>query len=956
MPSNKRITDLVDYTSILPYASEIFGIYQPLLGWKSKRMENRFLKGFQNDRNIMIRRLQSAFQGLVDINFREDCQVDIRLRPGALQSGAMKGFDNILMEKIGAKLPPHDRVNEDIWREVINEDHIHSIFGQFVVPAYTQFYFENCAGRGDNRGMLMARAGHENQRQFLQQTLEQQLRYESATAGALLHLVQNKHYSELEKLFFNITDNKAKFLELLTTVSAATAADAFININTLNPRDQKQLQSVALSPISVVHLFRQYFFELDTFLGTPVGHVWLSPGSTVELIEVQTRKVITEKILENTLETIVKTEKSVTNQDEISEAVKQENQQDIKFGASVTASYAGVTATSNFDYNNSQQRAREETHKRMRQQTEKLSTEIRKNFKSTFKTITEVTDTSSKRYTLTNTGKDLINYELRRKMRQVGVQVQDIGTYLCWQTYVDDPGEDLGIAKLIHIAKPADMDGVPHPEEIAMPGNENTSTAYTIPFKQTSSSAGDKDEGYRDGVEVDTDFNEGARERVQADFVVEGLNPPKSGYKLLNVSIDTQGQAVEISRGKITDADGVEDGEKPPYKFNIHLNYVNFQGKDSISVNINMEWTATGDLAKQIEAANAAKRKEFTTKEELANKKAYVENAKERIKLASEIEPRPADELREEERIVVYRKLIQDMLTKGVPMPDDRTRHVVAELINAIFDVDKMLYFVAPEWWRPRLHRSIQQLDENTITKPPPFNLAYSVSLQKGFYEKAIGAVNKSRPAPLSSSVVAWGGIQEQNRDSYFITADSRPAKLGSSLGWLLQLDGDNMRNAFLNAPWVKAVMPIRPGKEEAAINWLKAVEGMNGIGDDDIYQTDNADERDINGNPLNGQKMNDVLMDLAKKIKKKHEEGIKLGKYPKQSEVADPVLVDDSNTVTSTPIDRVYEHGFYPLQGGFKAKVEDYYEICSQWIEVLPTDQVVPVEVKYDPKTGRQV
>ena len=31
-------------------------------------------------------------------------------------------------------------------------------------------------------------------------------------------------------------------------------------------------------------------------------------------------------------------------------------------------------------------------------------------------------------------------------------------------------------------------------------------------------------------------------------------------------------------------------------------------------------------------------------------------------------------------------------------------------------------------------------------------------------------------------------------------------------------------------------------------------------------------------------------------------------------------------------------------------------FEICSQWIEVLPTDPVVPVEVAYDPKTGRQV
>jgi hypothetical protein len=154
----------------------------------------------------------------------------------------------------------------------------------------------------------------------------------------------------------------------------------------------------------------------------------------------------------------------------------------------------------------------------------------------------------------------------------------------------------------------------------------------------------------------------------------------------------------------------------------------------------------------------------------------------------------------------------------------------------------------------------------------------------------------------------------------------------------------------------VKAVIPIRPGREEAAINWLKGVEGMNGITDDVIYHSSNPDEKDINGNPLDGQKMIDVLMDLAKKIKKKYQEGIETGKYPKQDEVSDPDLVDEESVVTATPIDRVYEHGFYPLQGGFRANVGKNYEIFDQWIEILPTDQIVPVEVKYDPKTGRQV
>jgi hypothetical protein len=314
--------------------------------------------------------------------------------------------------------------------------------------------------------------------------------------------------------------------------------------------------------------------------------------------------------------------------------------------------------------------------------------------------------------------------------------------------------------------------------------------------------------------------------------------------------------------------------------------------------------------------------------------------------------PTTSEELREEERIVVYRKLIQEMLTAGISMPDDHTRHVVAELINSIFDVDKMLYFVAPEWWRPRLRDHKQQLE---ASRSPTASMVANLDvMSKGFAKKLFGATLGGDR--LAGSTIGWGGVDDPARDNYYITEDSEPARFGSSLGWLLQLDGDNMRNAFLNAPWVKAVIPIRPGKEEAAINWLKGVEGFNGITNADIYQSNNPDEKDINGQPLNGQKMIDVIVDLARKIQKKHKEGVERGTFPKASEVADPQLVDAENVVTATPIDRVYEHGFFPLEGGFRANVSGNYEIFDQWLEILPTDQVVPVEVRYDPKTGRQV
>jgi hypothetical protein len=55
---------------------------------------------------------------------------------------------------------------------------------------------------------------------------------------------------------------------------------------------------------------------------------------------------------------------------------------------------------------------------------------------------------------------------------------------------------------------------------------------------------------------------------------------------------------------------------------------------------------------------------------------------------------------------------------------------------------------------------------------------------------------------------------------------------------------------------------------------------------------------------------------------------------------------------------DRVFEKGFDPLAGGFRATPAEVdgipqFEVFNQWLEIMPTDQIVAVEVEYDPKTG---
>ncbi len=54
-----------------------------------------------------------------------------------------------------------------------------------------------------------------------------------------------------------------------------------------------------------------------------------------------------------------------------------------------------------------------------------------------------------------------------------------------------------------------------------------------------------------------------------------------------------------------------------------------------------------------------------------------------------------------------------------------------------------------------------------------------------------------------------------------------------------MQLDGDARRNALLNSPWVKAVLPIRPGREQDAMQWLQRPEVVGGEGLNEPYPYD---------------------------------------------------------------------------------------------------------------------
>jgi hypothetical protein len=690
-----------------------------------------------------------------------------------------------------------------------------------------------------------------------------------------------------------------------------------------------------LTPVGLVNLFRQYFFEFDTFLGAPTGHIWVSPGGTVEVVETSTRRTLVEKTAELAEETTRKTEESQTDQDDVADAVKQDNTLDTKLGVSATAGvsaakiyHADVSTT--FGTQNTVKRGSEETHKHTRVQTAKVTNEIKRNFKTTFKTVTETTDTSSRRYVLQNTSTtELANYEFRRKMRKVGVQMQHIGTRLCWQVYLPDPGQELGLGDMVHVVDAPDLTSIPKPEPIPDLEDKQLPFHFEVPFLHDQGPDDDAKLTYLPeagnacrGINTTTG---GHDDLVQFCFEFP-LPPAPTGYRLTGVaSIDRHGAQMELAPLNASDLVPNPDPGKNTLK--IRVTYANWQGRKSMPFDATLTYTPTDaakdDVQKRRDTAQAAYQKEVDRLEH----EAYGKAVRERLRLVSALTPRRPEVLRSEERRMVFRNILRRLEGNGhYPQDPANPPFAESEQIKQLFDVEEMLYFVAPDFWRPGpvhpLAPSRDSVGRYPVPSenPPPLpagtaELPLAGQTVAGWY---------SRTDEYRTSGTA-GAPTPEWRVNYLITEETQPAPLGSSLGWLIQIDGDERRNEFLNAAWAKAVMPVRPGQEMAALAWLLGVEGAAGLGLPYPVQPGDPTE-------YQNKTYGDVLQLLAAKLQASNTE------------------VD--NTLAS---EKVFETGFDPLEGGFR-KPEDPYQIFDQWIEVLPTDQVAAVAVRYDPRTGQQL
>ena len=122
MTGTKRITDLTDYTSVLPYASELFGVYQPLIGWRSRRQLRRMRAGTLLERQTRLFDLSRHFAGRALLDFNADFQLEsARIRvgtPAGPRARASSG--SLLLSSVAEQLQENGDVpGDDLWRDLV---------------------------------------------------------------------------------------------------------------------------------------------------------------------------------------------------------------------------------------------------------------------------------------------------------------------------------------------------------------------------------------------------------------------------------------------------------------------------------------------------------------------------------------------------------------------------------------------------------------------------------------------------------------------------------------------------------------------------------------------------------------------------------------------------------------------------------------------------------------------
>ena len=138
----------------------------------------------------------------------------------------------------------------------------------------------------------------------------------------------------------------------------------------------------AVSPLGVMHLYRQFYFNGEEGLG-PIEHAFtVAPLETLEIVYQNTRRQIHEELVETGLEITLETREETKNLEEVSDKVSSMIDRDasVAVGAELTG-WIGVwqtTVSGEVNLGVSSQNAREQSSRRLKEVTKEAAERITK--------------------------------------------------------------------------------------------------------------------------------------------------------------------------------------------------------------------------------------------------------------------------------------------------------------------------------------------------------------------------------------------------------------------------------------------------------------------------------------------------------------------------------------------------------------------------------------------------
>lgn len=237
--------DLSKFAGTLPYDSQLYGIYQPLLGWKSALQVSRLQYGLGWLRQHYLSTLRRFVANYTIQSAISDAPVfdlGIAKPSSSAQPQTISGLDALVTQQVVTAVVRAGWNNPDAWKTYTSPDFLTKALEGIHQPIKQEFL--STVQRWQRSSSIFGGHSAEAASSPNESILSSILQRESIAAGILAQL--NQQYAPPD-------------LQLVLRPVATVNVNLGAILKMLDPA-QSDLAAVALSPIGVVHLFRQYFF------------------------------------------------------------------------------------------------------------------------------------------------------------------------------------------------------------------------------------------------------------------------------------------------------------------------------------------------------------------------------------------------------------------------------------------------------------------------------------------------------------------------------------------------------------------------------------------------------------------------------------------------------------------------------------------------------------------------